>query len=212
MKNFWKLGLALVGSLASAGAFSQQTVQWDADSAVLAGNGCQKDVDAFVIENGNDLAIVFSSLGVDLPGNQSRTLAGRKTCLARVKATVAQGRYIAKLTQRLSFGVTKTARTRGSIAVNSTFFGFRVPIHTVDVPYGQSINNPLMQRDRQDYFSVNTTRSWYDSWCRARSPQGLYSAQLAVSGQKDNAAEDLIMFADGLDLRFELVAGLQTCL
>ncbi len=74
------------------------------------------------------------------------------------------------------------------------------------------MNEPLLSAQRQDLFSVRTTPAWYQSWCsRNRAPKGLYQANLAVSGQKDTAQEDLIMFVDGLDLKYEVVAGLVQC-
>jgi hypothetical protein len=193
-------------------AFAQQSVRWDADAAVVAGNGCQKDIDAFVSENGNDLSVVFTQLGVDLPGGGSSVLAQRKNCAVRVPAMIAPGLYIGELTQRVSYGVTKTSRTRGSVATRSSFFGFPVSPYTVDLPYGRSMNSPLLTNDRVDRFSVRTSPSWYQGWCtRSRAPRGLYQANIAVSGQKDSAREDLIMFVDGLDLKFEVVASLTHC-
>lgn len=212
MKSFLKMGFAVGTMLASASAFAQQSVQWDAEHAVMAGQGCQKDIDSFVTQNGNDLSIVFTNLGVNLPGGASRTLAARTSCVARVPATIAPGLYIGELSQQISFGVTKTSRTVGSVATRSTFFGFNVSPYTVDLPYGRSINNPLLIQQRKDQFSVQTNASWYQGWCsRSRAPKGLYQANIAVSGQKDNANEDLIMFVDGLDLKYEVVAGLVKC-
>ncbi|MCX6118604.1 MAG: hypothetical protein NT027_13760 [Proteobacteria bacterium] len=212
MKLSSKLGLAVWASLLSAAAYSQQSVKWDAARAALAGQGCVKDVDAFVLENGNDLSVVFSNLGVNLPGNSSSTLAARSNCTVRVPARVAPGVYIGELTQRISYGVTKTARTRGSVATRSTFFGFPVSPYTIDLPYGRSINEPLLVNSRQDLFSVRTTPTWYQGWCAPRrAPQGLYQANFAISGQKDHASEDLIMFVDGLDLKWEIVAGPVQC-
>lgn len=212
MKLTTKLGLAVWASVLPLAAFAQQSVQWDAGRTILAGSGCVKDVDTFVSANGNDLAVVFTNLGVNLPGGASSTLAARAACSVRVPARIAPGVYIGELTQRISFGVTKTSRTRGSLATRSSFFGFGVSPHTVDLRYGSSMNNPLLIQTRQDLFSVRTTPSWYSGWCaRNRAPQGLYQANFAVSGQKDNRMEDLIMFVDGLDLKYEVVAGPVQC-
>lgn len=212
MKLSRKLGLAAATSLFSLSAYAQQSVQWDATRAILAGQGCTKDVDAFITENGNDLSIVFTRLGVDLPGGGSSSLAARSSCVARVPATIAPGLYIGQLTQSISYGITKTARTVGSIATRSTFFGFNVSPHVVNLPYGRSMNSPLLSEQRKDLFSVQTQPSWYSGWCsRNRAPKGLYQANIAVSGQKDNANEDLIMAIDGLDLKYEVVASLVKC-
>lgn len=214
MKSFFRLMIGSGLALSGTGAFAQQSVVWDiySPSTVIAGSGCQKDVDAFASTNGNDLAIVFTRLGVDLPGGGSPVLSDRKNCSIRVPATVAPGIYIGQLTQRISYGVTKTSGSTGSVATRSSFFGFNVSPHTVNLPYGYSVNEPLRTESRVDNFSVRTTPSWYSGWCSPnRAPRGLYQANFAVSGQKRNAREDLIMFVDGLDLKYEVVASLVRC-
>ncbi|MCX6126218.1 MAG: hypothetical protein NTV34_15910 [Proteobacteria bacterium] len=45
MKLTRKLGLAMIGIMASASAYSQQSVEWNVNGSVLAGSGCQKDID-----------------------------------------------------------------------------------------------------------------------------------------------------------------------
>jgi hypothetical protein len=207
-----KVWLGFFGLTLPSLAFSAQSVEWDVYGTIMGGSGCVMNYDAFVSANGNDLAIVFTRLGVDLPGGGSSILAGRSACSIRVPARIAPGIYIGKLDQRVSYGVVKTPYTRGSIATRSTFFGFPVSPYTVNLPYGISMNSPLFVQSRQDLFSVRTTPSWYYGWCsRNRAPQGLYQANIAISGQKNNRNEDLIMFVDGLDLKYEVVAGTVQC-
>lgn len=214
MKRIFKVSCLSLGMLSGVAAYGQQSVQWDVNSpsTIIAGTGCQKDVDAFASANGNDLAVVFTRLGVDLPGGGSSVLAERKNCVVRVPATIAPGIYIGRLTQRLSYGVTKTAGSTVSLATRSTFFGFGVSPHTVNLPYGSSVNQPLLTTQRIDDFAVRTTPSWYSGWCSPnRAPRGLYQANIAVSGQKSNMNEDLIAFVDGLDLKYEVQASLVRC-
>jgi hypothetical protein len=214
MKRFLKVSCLSLGMLSGVQAYAQQSVQWDVNSpsTIIAGTGCQKDVDAFASANGNDLAVVFTRLGVDLPGGGSTLLADRKNCVVRIPATIAPGIYIGQLTQRLSYGVTKTSGSTISLATRSTFFGFNVSPHAVNLPFGSSVNQPLLSTARVDNFSVQTAPSWYSGWCsRNRAPRGLYQANIAVSGQKTNSSEDLIAFVDGLDLKYEVVASLVRC-
>lgn len=195
-------------------AIAQQAVQWDVGSpqTIIAGSGCQKDLDAFASSNGNDLAVVFTRLGVDLPGGGSPALADRKNCSIRVPATIAPGVYIGQLAQRLSYGVIKTSNTTGALSTRSTFFGFDVSPYTVTLPYGYALNRPLMTQQRIDQFSVRTTPTWFQGWCsRSRAPRGFYQANIAVSGQKSHRYEDLIMFVDGLDLKYEVSTALVRC-
>lgn len=213
MRQIWKNVLLTAAACTGASAYAQQSVVWDVNSpsTIIAGTGCQKDLDAFASTNGNDLAIVFTNLGVDLPGGGSPNLADRKSCSVRIPATIAQGLYIGQLTQRVSYGVTKTAGATGSVAVRSTFFGFNVSPYTVSLPYGSAVNNPLLVNSRVDNFLVQTPNDWYRGWCGRTAPRGIYSANLVVSGQKSNSLEDLIMFVDGLDLKYEVVASLVRC-
>src|SRR4051812_49172499 len=103
-------------------------IRWDVTSprVVIAGSGCQKDVDAFATENGDDLAMVFPVFGVTLPGGSSSHLADRKNCAVRIPAEIGKGYYIGRLTQRVSYGVTKSKNATGSVATRSSFFGFNV--------------------------------------------------------------------------------------
>jgi hypothetical protein len=214
MKGVWLKVFGAGLAFGSAAAFGQQSVIWDvhSPSMVIAGSGCSKDIDAFASTNGNDLAIVFTRLGVDLPGGGSPVLAERKNCSVRVPATIAPGVYIGQLTQRISYGVTKTGGATGSVATRSSFFNFPVSPHSVSLPYGTSVNEPLLTVSRVDNFSVRTTPSWHSGWCSpTRAPKGMYQANFAVSGQKRNSREDLIMFVDGLDLKYEVVASLVRC-
>ena len=159
--------LVSMAVLAGAQAYAQQSVVWDVDSpqTIIAGTGCQKDVDAFASANGNDVAVVFTRLGVDLPGGGSPALADRKNCAVRIPAMIAPGYYIGTLTQRLSYGVIKTAGSSGSVATRSSFFGFNVSPYTVNLPFGYAANQPLLTNQREDQFLVRTRPDWIRGWC-----------------------------------------------
>ncbi len=207
-------GLASIATL-SAGAAKADVaaVKWDVASHtyIIAGTGCQKDVDAFAATNGNDLSIVFTNLGVNLPGNGTlRQLADRKTCALRIPAEIARGYYIGRLTQQFTYGVTKTAASSASVSTMSTFFGFNVSPYTWTVPNGVAMDEPLLTQRREDDFLVRST--WYNGWCSlTRNPKGLYQANIAVTGMRNSSREDLIVFVDGLDLKYEILAQVFTC-
>ena len=214
MKWLVNSSVVSVFALAGAGAFAQQSVIWDVASptTIIAGTGCQKDVDAFASANGNDRAVVFTRLGVDLPGGGGPILAERRNCAIRVPVTVAPGVYVGELTQRVSFGVIKTARATGQLATRSSFFGFNVSPYIVDLPYGYAVNQPLLTQQRLDKFSVQTRPDWVRGWCsQNRAPRGLYQANIVVQGSKSTARDDLVMFVDGLDLKYEVGAALVRC-
>jgi len=202
----------VLASFSTTASAAPPAVVWDDSSSrvIVAGSGCQKDIDAFVQANGSDIAVVFTNLGVNLPGNGTlRQLADRKACTVRIPAEIAKGLYIGELTQQFTYGVTKTHGSSGSVATMSTFFGFNVSPHTWRVARG-ALNSPLATQVRTDQFLVNTP--WYQGWCNPnRSLKGLYQANIAVTGQRDNSWEDLILFVDGLDLKFEILAQVYTC-
>jgi hypothetical protein len=167
-------------------------------------------VDAFASANGNDLAIVFTNLNVNLPGGVGSALADRKSCTVRVPARIARGVYIGELTQAFTYGVTKTAGSNGSVATRSTFFGFDVSPYTWGVSQGEVLDEPLVTQQRKDRFLVNTP--WYRGWCNGnRALDGFYNANIAVTGQRNNRWEDLILAVDGVDLKYEVLAAWYTC-
>jgi hypothetical protein len=204
------LAACIVSTL--AGTASADSVTWELNKPyVIAGTGCVKDVDAFASANGDDLSIVFTNLGVNLPGDGfSNQLADMKSCLVRIPASIAKGLYVGKLTQTFTYGVTKSADTHGTVATRSTFFGFPVSPFPFTVPQGVPMDEPLVTQSREDNFLVNTP--WWSGWCNPnRSLEGLYQAAIAVAGQRVNHDENLILFVDGLDLKYEVLAALYTC-
>ena len=210
-----RFAFLLASALAPVGAYAQQSVVWEVDSpsTILAGRGCHRDVDAFLSANGDDLSVVFTALGVDLPGNgPNAQLAASSNCAVRIPATIAPGFYIGQLTQRITYGVTKTAGSQVNVQTRSSFFNFGVSPHGVNMPFGSAVNNPLLTTERQDLFAVSTTPSWYSGWCSpSRAPRGFYQANIGVSGNRNSTFEDLIAFVDGLDLKYEVVAALVRC-
>jgi len=206
------LAVGLISSFAGTASAQVASVTWEINKPyVIAGTGCVKDVDAFVAANGDDLSIVFTNLGINLPGGGfTNQLADMKTCLVRVSASIAKGLYIGQLTQTFTYGVTKSANTHGAVATRSTFFGFPVSPLPFSLPAGVAEDQPLLTQTRTDNFLVNTP--WWTGWCNPnRSLEGLYQASIAVAGQRDNSNENLILFVDGLDLKYEVVAALYTC-
>lgn len=209
------LSLATGSTLIASSAFAQDaSISFDADRAIVAGMGCQKDYNAFVQTAGNDLAVIFSELGVNLASGSYEPNAKRASCLVRVPAQVARGIYIGELSQRISAGVIKTARSSGSITTSSSFFNYPVPLGRLMLPRGQRIDassGPITV-ERRDLFSVNTQPSWYNGWCGSnRGTKGLYQANIAIQGQRDSHNEDLLINVDSLDVKFEMQAAAVFC-
>ena len=211
--------LVTLGAIAAAAVpFSARaqglSVTWDPNRAIVAGSGCIKDVDAFVQAAGNDLAIIFTNLGVNLPAGARLPLAQRSACAVRVPAQIARGVYIGDLTQRITAGVIKTPGSSGSISTRTTFFNFPVPFATLSLPYGSArtaAQGPLTAQ-RVDRFAVNTSPSWLTGWCGSnRGTSGLYSGNIVVAGDRLSDREDVIINVDSLDVKFEVQAALRFC-
>lgn len=197
--------LAISAFLGTTGpAYSQQVIRWDVNRAVLAGSGCQKDVDAFIIEAGNDVAVVFSNLGVEL-ADRYAPLAARKTCMARIAASVAKGLYIGTLTQNVSFGVSKSFGSEAGVGVMSSFAGYRLPPLNVSIGRNRRADGDIQTASRRDDFLVNGR-----GMCNRNIPV-MYQAQLTASGSRSTINDFVITQIDGLDVRFEATAGVYTC-
>jgi hypothetical protein len=206
------LAMGMISTFAGTASAQVPSVTWELNKPyVIAGTGCQNNVDAFAAANGDDLSIVFTNLGINLPGDGfSSQLADMKSCLVRIPASIAKGLYIGQLTQTFTYGVTKSANTHAAVATHSTFFGFPVSPLPFALPQGLAEDNPLLTQTRTDNFLVNTP--WWAGWCNPnRSLEGLYQASIAVAGQRADLHENLIVFVDGLDLKYEVLASLFTC-
>lgn len=205
--------LFAAGLLTATSAFAN-SISWNEHQAVAVGSGCNsrdmsRPIDTYFLANGNDLSVIFSGIGVNLPGGSGLPLAERKNCSIRVPAQIAGGYYVGELTQVLSYGVTKTYGTRGGISTRSSFFNAPASPFTINFHMGQSLNVPLQSQTRRDLYLVNTHRSLISSWCR--NPRGIFRSDISVSGQRQSDYDDLIIYSDALDVRFEAVAGLVTC-
>lgn len=202
----WSL---VLGSLAVATPSFAGTISWNADQAIALGSGCNnrdmsRPMDTFFLANGDDVSVVFSGLGVNLPGGSGLPLSDRKNCSIRIPARIANGWYVGQLTQTLSYGVTKTAGSQGAISTRSTFFNVPASPFRISYNYGSSLNRPLETSRRVDNYLV-----YAPSLCR--SPAGIFKSDLSISGQRRSDWEDLILVSDALDIRFEAVAGLVLC-
>lgn len=189
---------------AAAQNFGGQTIHWDTDNAVLGGSGCRKDVDAFIMEAGNDVSIVFSNLGVEL-ADQYAPLQARKSCLARIGARIANGYYVGTLSQNVSFGIVKSPNSEATIGVRSNFAGYNLPPLNVKVGRNRRASGEIETASREDDFIVMGRR-----WCGRNIPV-TYQAQLTAAGSRASIYDSVISQIDGLDVRFEATAGLFVC-
>jgi len=187
------VGIVMVGGTETAHA--QNAIIWEDWNGVAIGTGCKSfgpGTDTAILAAGNDLAILFSNLGVTGP-NQL------KNCSARVPATIQQGFYLGQLTQTITYGVVKGSGTTGRITTLASFFNQPISNFTVNVP-GFAVNNPALTQSQVDPMVVV-------SGC-AGALRGLFRSDLAVGSQ---GAGQIILTTQGLDLRYDVVFAVQLC-
>lgn len=193
-----------------APAFAQNTIFWDTARARLAGSKnqggftqsiCSVDGDTFLIGNGDQLTVILTNLGVQLPSGD-QALTGRANCRLAIPVEAARGRYAADLEQTVTYGLVKGTGSSVSVSAKSTFFGY--PVNPLNKLYrwGSVLNIPLETATRTDRFIVDSKPgSWWYRWCGIR-PKGVYTADLAVAAEKADSFEDVQASIDGLDVRF----------
>jgi hypothetical protein len=185
--------IVTVGGAETANA--QNAIIWEDWNGVAIGTGCKSfgaGADTAILAAGNDLAIIFSNLGVTGP-NQL------KNCSARVPAVVQQGFYLAKLQQTITYGVVKTFGTTGKITALASFFNQPVSSFSVNVPVF-AMNNPAITQTKVDPITVV-------SGCGGIL-RGLFRSDLAVGAQGNG---QITLTTQGLDLRYDIVLAFFLC-
>ena len=183
-----------------------QTTKWT--PAPPSGSGCNTS-DTFVFTFGDTISWTFSNLGVNLtagfpPGSDN------KFCSIRAGAEIAQGIYLAQLTQSLTYGGIKSKTgSRGSISTNSSFFGYNVQPFQIQLPEGSDFDVALTTRNKVDDFTVIAPPSY---WCNpSRNPRGLFSSRIAVNGQVTQPGASISISAQQFDVKFEATLGWKPC-
>jgi hypothetical protein len=199
---------ALLASIATS-AFAAE-VDWNFNGrAVAAGTACKSmgdDADTFFITAGNEISVVFSRLGINL-GDEYAPTAERHTCNIRIPVRIAKGHYIGRLEQTLLYGVTKSARSSAEISARATFFNKPAAFISRTFPRGVAMDEALQTATSSQDYQV-----FAPSWCvMSTGLNGMYSANLAIAGQRDNPYENLVVQVDGADIKFQAVAGWYRC-
>ena len=174
------------------------------DQAVALGSGCSKeDVTFSAVPRG--IAVSFNGRSFDMPAGDAR-LAALQSCSIRVPVDVRQGYRIGRVTQRLGFTVTKSPGASGTGSSLLMVPGVdRQPL-TETVPFGQALQNQLIQETRSDPVPVGS------SWCKpGQSTSLLLAITVAFSGTKNGPGERLTMVPQNLLLREQLEIRTERC-
>jgi hypothetical protein len=211
MKKYLVSGSLLLASSSAASLAVADPVTWEPDSAVAAGTACSSGVDTFVIQNGNDVSMVFSNLGVSL--GHGSPLQGAGACSVRVPVSVTAGFFPSTVTQTYTYGVHRTSGGTGSLAVALRFLGIAVdpfPLSFVDGDAGAPSPGDHLTTSKSEHFDA--TSAWAAHWCVAGRPaSGVLQADWRATAQIATAADSISMFVDGLSLRYDLHTAWDAC-
>jgi|GEM_PF-4865089 len=195
------LALTPFVTLASSQAFAA-TTQWS--GAQSNGNGCPIGT-ASVITAGDEIAWVFDSFFFDLEAPS----AASRFCRLSAVATIAQGWYLARLDQVLSYaGVKSTNGSTLKVAAISRFFGYTLPVIQHNYANGSAFNSPYTELQGSTLFSVYAPPSF---WCSGRNPRGIFQSTLSANGQVLPGGGSMSFAGQGFNVKFAAVAGLTLC-
>ena len=194
----------LIAGVMVAGSAMGWTIQWDDQRYIAGGNDCEKDQTVFAIAAGEEISFIMTDLGTNLSGFAGGRTSERKHCNLVIPATVKQGWYLGKLTQRIHGGFVKSGRSEGKIAVSASFYNNRVRPLTVSTNQWRSNSVPYFTRENATYFEVQPR------YC-VRDYRGLMRANLVVTGQRGTIDDSIVIQADGYDVKFETVAQIFKC-
>lgn len=195
------LGALIPAAIAAApGEASAQDIIWHVDMARALGSGCSSTAgDTEFIAFGNDVAVLFSAFGLNLPAPNN----GLKNCSVRIPVTIREGFYAADLIQTLTFGYNKSFGASGSITTLASFFNRPVASFNVPIPVGFPLMNPADVRTRSTPIVVFDT-------C-AGSLSGLYRSDLAVAASTGGGNGFINLATQGLDIRYQITIPIFLC-
>jgi hypothetical protein len=187
-------------------------VQWEGSSAVMAGTGCLKDVDAFVRAEGAGLSVVMKNMGVQL-GAQSST-ADRLLCTIRVNLEVPAGMFPARVHQTLAHPLVKSAGASVTLDARPTFYAWSPGAFTSSFPVGQAEQSSLVSRDHLDTTTRDAAAPGYQAFCgHSRPTTGFFTANIDVSGALQSS-QDYVSTLDSENatgLRYDVTVELEPC-
>lgn len=187
---------ALLLQIANATLASASELTFHPETAIYAGNGCPQGSTTISIDEMGDLQIDHSGLGIFLFGDgQSETLAARSTCLVRIPVTVPKGLYVKSIQQSLSYAVAKSANADLQLASRAAFSSDSVHPFIISLPAGDEVYSEHSIDTRQDHLDSVRLRAKY---CNdSRSENMIFQVQIALSGQRESAMDDMAVAAFG---------------
>lgn len=199
-RSWWAAGaLAAIAALGPATASAQEIV-FDVGQALALGTACSSAAgDTQFLAFGNDIAVVFGRLGIQLPANGGNpAFSDLASCGVRIPMTVKPGFRIAQLIQRLSYSVGKSANTTAKITLGARMLGLPQMSTTVDLPFGA-------MRATAD---AKLAEPFLGTACQG-GQSGLYTIDVAASGNRASRNEALLVRVNRL---FDITVTTVPCL
>ncbi len=173
--------------------------------AQTKGSGCPRG-STEIITAGDEMSIVFSEMGVEL-GAQSTKRVARKVCRLMVPVKVNPHYFLRSFEQNLSYGYSREKQTSGKIRVTSKYNREKAAQILIPIPH------PL-----EDLWQVPWAESKLDfHWpprkehCRREPYKTRFVIRMAIVAKRRNPSRQIIIEADGFDLRLNTKGRIGRC-
>ncbi|MFK7823768.1 MAG: hypothetical protein AB8G05_06415 [Oligoflexales bacterium] len=196
---------ALFAALNPFGFLFANAIEWNFNNKATAlGSGCNMD-DTFFISAGNEVSILFSSLGVELDGHQEGKLKRRKSCRIKVPALIKRGFYISNLSSSLLYGLVRSEGTEAHVNLQYRFIGMK---YSRNKDHGK---NPRESRNIPLAELRDVTRVRNPKRCNGRDFRSVLFARASVAASRKTLTEGIVIHLDGLSLRLDASARVDPC-
>lgn len=163
---------------------------------IIGGSACNSG-NVSVIDNGDSIAVLFDSFGINMPQNTTGDgLNTRKTCNFRVSLTPPKGFYLAGFRQVYSGGIIKSLRTSAQLNVRyniGSVVGQPLPITWTEA-------QRIQPSDANSMFSKTYYNNLLVASCGGKTVYGL---NMTFSAARRTANDFLIAGLDSVDADFE---------
>lgn len=213
--------LALLASLTMTLAYSRSAraaddVQYNIDDATWSGDGCHFAgdksglEDAWFLENGPDLAVVFTNLS-GRQNDKSRRFERQSRCLFEVPFTIPEGSFIAEWTQSVQYGIVKPAGGKAKITIASKLKGARGNILANLASYRREFKNKDTINSPLEVAYTQRDKFVKKSWCKRALTKFALQSEINVSVARSPKGEETLLAVDGLDARLTIDPNVQSC-
>ena len=163
---------------------------------IAGGTSCNSS-NVSVIENGNDLSVLFDAFGLNMPeGDMGDGLSTRKTCNFRITLTPPKGYYLANFRQLYNGGLIKSRRSSAQLNIRYNVG----PVQGMPLPIVWPNGLEVRPEDSSSLFSRTYSNNLLVASCGGST---IYGINMQFSGTRSNAfSEHLIGGLDSVDASF----------